>query len=1228
MGERAYHGAQVCSGTNPRKCQDLGDSILLLLGSFILLNVWINVLWKHLKSSLRILFHHFFPKDKQRSGSHPICIRSSVDPKNLCSKVSSRVHHRPGFLPRHVNHLDSWIPDTNDEKVSACCWMPPKCGHARVPRESPWGLYKEEMMGVGEAPQVTALKAQASLLSTPETSSQFPKMSKLDMDPCRLPQESQTKTPDCAPAQAPAQAQVHSPTHIPVHTLTHPWIHATAHTSVHTPAHSWTHSKARTPEGTHSQAQDTSAQAQAHTSAPTPSETPAHIQAHTSAPTPAQTPAHIQAHTSAPTPAQASAHTEAHTSAQAQTHAPLHTPEHTHSQAHSPEHTSAHAPAHPPAHAPMPAPAHPQTHALEYTSAHAPAYIPDHSHLVCSSVPVPTSAPAPPGTLAPHSTPVLAPTPAPVPASAPAPAPALVMALTTTPVPDPVPGTTPAPIITPIPSPRPAFGHDLSTGHVVYDARRAKQNFFHMSGPQNPEYSRKDLATLFRPQEGQDLGSSGISEQTKQCSGDSAKLPAGSILGYLELGNMEWKISDDAKDKFPQTKTSPYCSFHPCSSEKNTDSQPPVYPKFLVYSQDTACVKPCFHSETTAQSSVCTLPPPCTLSLPLVPPRSFVPPQPTNHQRPSTLIQTPTVLATSKSPQSIPTSHFPIPSLFATISQPLIQPQCPECRESLGLTQHSGLQRTPCPSKDSRVPRNLDLAQNPDLHKNPGLTPDPGLHKNPGLAQNQGLHDFPGLLQDSYLCQNPSPSQDFGLHKNSGITQDTHPQKNTGLTQEAGILRSPCLTQHPGLHEKTPSTQTSDLQRSSGFTEDSGVYRNSEPNQETVVYKNQDLSQATDHQKNLGSSKDSGGHKDTSNVQDPGVCSTPGLTEDSGSRKGPYVAQDSEVNKSSGVIQESCLRKSPGLVQTSGLPKCSGLTQDSGDYKNPGLIQDWGGHKVKGLTQDSNLPSLTQATKDERRFSPPQDVGVYRSSEHRQDSNLHKCPGINQDPGPHKDPALVQDSGLPKISGLTQESGPYKNSCLIPDPGLHKNPSPVLGSDSVQLLSPLQTPKSTLCLMKSFVPEKAAQKEDAQRHVLWAPVQLNQNSFSSKVQVVSSDLQTFSEVPVLIELQSSSRRAGSQHGVDRPVDPVPSGYQNYRQMSMPSQINWKSHCPGPGTRAGHVVFDARERQLAVGNDKCEALSPRRLRQEAPSNSGETIKEWGYQNVMRTLDKEGTKVHQE
>ncbi|XP_020768663.2 uncharacterized protein SPEM3 isoform X2 [Odocoileus virginianus] len=140
MGERTYHGAQVCSGTNPRKCQDLGDSILLILGSFILLNVGINVvtlLWKHLKNSLRTLFRHFFPRDKQSSyaGSHPMCMRCSVDPKNLCSRVPPRFHCRPSFLLGHPNHLDSRIPDTNDEKPSKCCWMPPQCGHAGAPME-------------------------------------------------------------------------------------------------------------------------------------------------------------------------------------------------------------------------------------------------------------------------------------------------------------------------------------------------------------------------------------------------------------------------------------------------------------------------------------------------------------------------------------------------------------------------------------------------------------------------------------------------------------------------------------------------------------------------------------------------------------------------------------------------------------------------------------------------------------------------------------------------------------------------------------------------------------------------------------------------------------------------------------------------------------------------------------------------------------------------------------
>ena len=60
----------------------------------------------------------------------------------------------------------------------------------------------------------------------------------------------------------------------------------------------------------------------------------------------------------------------------------------------------------------------------------------------------------------------------------------------------------------------------------------------------------------------------------------------------------------------------------------------------------------------------------------------------------------------------------------------------------------------------------------------------------------------------------------------------------------------------------------------------------------------------------------------------------------------------------------------------------------------------------------------------------------------------------------------------------------------------------------------------------------------------------------------------------------------------------------------------------------HVVLDARQRQLGAGRDKCEALSPRRLHREISNNSSEMAKAWGYQCVMRNLEKEGTNVHEE
>uniref|UniRef100_A0A8C7A645 SPEM family member 3 n=1 Tax=Neovison vison TaxID=452646 RepID=A0A8C7A645_NEOVI len=1134
MGERAHHGAQVCSGTNPRKCQDLGDSILLILGSVILLNVGINVvtlLWRHLKSSLRILFHHFFPKDKHPScaGGHPMCTRCSMDPKNLCSRVSSRFHRRPGFLAGHPNHLSSWIPDMNDEKASGCCWVPPPCGHTGAPVDAPWGPWKEGVMGAGEASQVTALKAQAPFISRHQTPSQFPRMSTVDVVPLLLPHESKTNTPDYDPPRAPAQTHTHSPAHNPEHTQTQAQTSFPAHTLEHTTPRARASSIAHAPEHTTPQAH-TYFPIQAHTSSL------AHASEHNNPQAQTSFPAHTPDHT---TP-EAHSSSLAHAPVQAHTYSVALTPEHITPQAHAAEHTSAHSQAQNPEHPS----AHPLGHTPEHVIAHSPACTPAHAHLTHTHaphplVPSPTSAPAPPPT-----TLVAAPLPAPGPFSVPAPGPALVMTLTTTPVSTPVSVTTRTPILTPIPSTLTAFGQDLSTGHVVYDARRVKQSVHHMCPPPPSGYSRKDMGTLRRPQEGQGLDSSGTAEPTtKQPNRDSAKHSTGSVLGYLELGNVEWKISNDAKDKFLQPKIFPYLSFHPCSSERRrTDSQTPVYPKFLVYSKEATPSQRCFHSPTTTQSSVSTISPPCTLSLPLMSPRSFVPHQASNHQQLSNSVRPPTFPPTSKSSQSVSSSQFPIPPHFSKTFQPPIPPQPPKLQGSLGLDQDSGLQRTSSLSKDLRVPRN------------------------PGLAEDPGLNKPPGPTLDSSLCKSPSPSQDSGLHKNLVITQDSGPQKSLGPTQNAGIFRSPCLTQPCNLHKDIPFPQTSDTQRNSGFMQNSGVCRNLEQNQETIHHKRQDLSQTTGLHNSAGPSQDSGIYKSTGHAHELGVSRSLGLPQDPCPQKSLY--QDSEVNRCS------------GLIQTSGLLKGSGLTQDSGDYKSPGL---------------------TQAIEVERRCGRTQDVGIYRSPEYTQDPNFHQYPGINQDPGPHKGSAFTQDHVLPKTQSLIRESSLHKDSPLISHPNHPKNPGLALSTDSEQVLGLPHTPKSSLC-PKSCASEQAPQKEDPQQRLPWPPVPPSQNSSSPKPPaVIYNDLQTFSEVPLLIELQPSSRRAGGQDWAYRPVDPVPSASQSYRQMSMPPKVNWKPYCPGSGTRVGHVVFDARQRQFGVGRDKCEALSPRRSRQEACSN---------------------------
>ncbi|XP_075415680.1 LOW QUALITY PROTEIN: uncharacterized protein SPEM3 [Tenrec ecaudatus] len=855
MGDRTHHEVQVCSGTNPRKCQDLGDSILLLLGSFILLNVGINVvtlLWRHLKNSLRILFHHFFPKDKKPSsvGSHPVCICCSVDPKNLCSRVSSRFHHRPSFLLGQSSHPDSWIPDMNEEKPPKCCWMSPQCRHTGAPAEALWGLWKEEMMGAGETPPGTPVRPQVSFFSRPEHSSQF--------------------------------------------------------------------------------------------------------------------------------------------------HAPMAT----------------------------------------------------------------------------------------------------------------------------------FKAHNLKMG-------KGKEQSSAPSA-RNYEHASKDLGTSSRGQDGQDLVSCCAPEQTsKQHSEDGINPPAGSLLGYLELEKMDREIPNDGKGQFVQPMTPIYGNSHPCSSGKKiTDAQAPFYPKFLVYSQDPATPQLCLHSPTTAQTPLNTLPSPCTLSLPLVPPRSFVLPELASCQKPLASIQPSPTLPNTKSPQCIPQPQALI-SPQAAISQPSTQPQSSELHKSQGLNQDLGLQRSSCLSKDSNIRRN------------PGLIQDAGLHKHPGLYKG------------------PVPPQDSGYRTRSpGITQD--PDSPQRAPQDTGTTRSPCVTE-PSVLQNRGFTHISSFQRAPGFMRNSGIYRNL--NREPLVNKHQ------------GFSKDTGHHKNTGPPQEAGGCKRSG------------------VPGNSNPTQEYGVHKSVGFAQASGLPKDSNHTQDSGDSKKPSLTQDGEVHRNPEPSQDSNLPKSptnTQATQVSKKTIFAQDIGVNRNPGQTADPNLHKYLEIHQDPGQHKGPALTQDSGLPKTPTLSQKPAPQNDPCLC------KSPSFALGTDSVPLVGRLQTSKSASSLMKSF-DSKEVSWIDTEPQKSWFSVPLHQNASSSKSQTICNDLQTFSEIPVLIELQSS-RRAGGQDWVYRPMDTVASACQNYRQMSVPPKVNWKVHCHEPGPRSGHVLFDARQTPVAVGKGKREVLSPKRPQQEASGNS--------------------------
>ncbi|XP_005878799.1 PREDICTED: spermatid maturation protein 1 [Myotis brandtii] len=118
---------------NTNSCQDLGNSILLLLGLIICMNIGINMvtlLWRRLRFFLHEMFCRIVSeKEASKSSSprkktqHPkpsppaVHLRCTMDPVKMTvtPRPTRRQRHR-GWSARRAHHPTAWAPDTDDEE--------------------------------------------------------------------------------------------------------------------------------------------------------------------------------------------------------------------------------------------------------------------------------------------------------------------------------------------------------------------------------------------------------------------------------------------------------------------------------------------------------------------------------------------------------------------------------------------------------------------------------------------------------------------------------------------------------------------------------------------------------------------------------------------------------------------------------------------------------------------------------------------------------------------------------------------------------------------------------------------------------------------------------------------------------------------------------------------------------------------------------------------------------
>ncbi|XP_037348703.1 spermatid maturation protein 1 isoform X2 [Talpa occidentalis] len=141
MAEQPRPGWTSYHNPHTNNCQDLGNSILLLLGLIICINIGINMLWNRLRGFLNQVFHIMCekeakpcPPEKQtqppKESSPTVHLRCTMDPVQMTVTPPPIRRHRRrrGSSRRRAHRPVAWGRDT-DEEEKAPRHCPAFCSH-------------------------------------------------------------------------------------------------------------------------------------------------------------------------------------------------------------------------------------------------------------------------------------------------------------------------------------------------------------------------------------------------------------------------------------------------------------------------------------------------------------------------------------------------------------------------------------------------------------------------------------------------------------------------------------------------------------------------------------------------------------------------------------------------------------------------------------------------------------------------------------------------------------------------------------------------------------------------------------------------------------------------------------------------------------------------------------------------------------------------------------------